>query len=69
MYNIDQKLLADKISLESRWTQEYLEHGYTVGLTEIEKEIKEIRKKMISDCHKEAERIMRSPVELEEVST
>ena len=45
MYNIDQKLLADKISLESKWTQEYLEYGYTVGLTEIEKEIKEIRKK------------------------
>ncbi len=67
--NIDQKLLADKISLESRWTQEYLEHGYTVGLTEIEQEIKEIKNKMISDCHKEAQRLMRSPVELEEVST
>lgn len=69
MYNIDQKLLADKISLESKWTQEYLEHGYTVGLTDIEKEIKEIRKKMISSSHREAERIMKSPVELEELST
>ena len=30
---------------------------------------KEIRKKMISSSHKEAERIMKSPVELEELST
>jgi len=67
--NIDQKLLASKISLESKWTQEYLEHGYTVGLTEIEKEIKEIRKKMISAYHDEAERIMKSPVEELEIST
>ena len=67
--NIDQKLLADKLSLESKWTQEYLEHGYTVGLTEIEKDIKEIRKKMISSYHKEAERMIKSPVEELEIST
>jgi len=67
--NIDQKLLADKILLESKWTQEYLEHGYTVGLTEIEKDIKEIRKKMISSYHKEAERMIKSPVEELEIST
>jgi hypothetical protein len=67
--NIDQKLLANKILLESKWTQEYLEHGYTVGLTEIEKDIKEIRKKMISSYHKEAERMIKSPVEELEIST
>jgi len=67
--NIDQKLLADKILLESKWTQEYLEHGYTVGLTEIEKDIKEIRKKMISSYHREAERMIKSPVEELEIST
>ena len=67
--NIDQKLLANKILLESKWTQEYLEHGYTVGLTEIEKDIKEIRKKMISSYHKEAERMIKSPVEELEMST
>jgi len=48
---INSKLLSQKIALESEWNSIYADQGYCLDLIPIEKEIKEIRKKMIFADH------------------
>jgi len=53
---INSKLLSQKIALESEWNSIYADKGYCLDLIPIEKEIKEIRKKMIFADHDTAKR-------------
>lgn len=53
---INSKLLSQKIALESQWNSIYADQGYCLDLIPIEKEIKEIRKKMIFVDHDTAKR-------------
>ena len=53
---INSKLLSHKIALESEWNSIYADKGYCLDLIPIEKEIKEIRKKMIFVDHDTAKR-------------
>jgi len=53
---INSKLLSHKIALESEWNSIYADKGYCLDLIPIEKEIKEIRKKMIFADHDTAKR-------------
>lgn len=53
---INNKLLSQKIALESEWNAIYADQGYCLDLIPIEKAIKEIRKKMIFADHDTAKR-------------
>jgi len=53
---INSKLLSQKIALESKWNSIYADQGYCLDLIAIEKEIKEIRKKMVFADHDTAKR-------------
>ena len=54
-------LLNEKIRLEAKWNQEYSETGYSTSLVTLEKEIKEIKKKMIFEEHDTARREIKQP--------
>ena len=62
---INSKLLSQKIALESEWNSIYADKGYCLDLIPIEKEIKEIRKKMVFADHDTAKREIKG-IELSE---
>lgn len=59
---INSKLLSQKIALESEWNSIYADKGYCLDLIPIEKEIKEIRKKMVFADHDTAKREIKGVV-------
>lgn len=58
---LDNNLLAQKIKLEGQWNSEYAENGYTLNLLEIEKQIREVKRKMVFQDHNLAKREIKSP--------
>jgi len=62
---VNSKLLSQKIALESKWNSIYADQGHCLDLIPIEKEIKEIRKKMIFTDHDIAKREIKG-VQLDE---